>query len=179
MRVARLGARLIIGGLFVGHGTQKLAGWFGGPGLAGTEGMMQSLELHPPRAQALAAGLTETAGGALLAAGLATPLASASLVGTMITAIRKVHWSKGPWVTGGGYEYNLVLIAALLALTEGGPGELSLDGALGIHLEGTRWSVAALTLGAAASSAAVVLGRRAGRAVTDEAAPEPRVDAAP
>src|SRR5690242_20675825 len=103
MRVARLGARLIIGGLFVGHGTQKLAGWFGGPGLAGTDGMMESLELHPPRAQALAAGLTETAGGALLAAGLATPLASASLVGTMITAIRKVHWSKGPWNTGGGY----------------------------------------------------------------------------
>lgn len=182
MRVARLGARLIIGGLFVGHGTQKLAGWFGGPGLAGTEGMMESLELHPPRAQALAAGLTETAGGALLAAGLATPLASASLVGTMITAIRKVHWSKGPWNTGGGYEYNLVLIAALLALTEGGPGELSLDAALGMHLEGTRWSLAALTLGAAASSAAVVVGRRTSRVVTDEeqsAYEPPRVDVAP
>ncbi|HET8605088.1 MAG TPA: DoxX family protein [Marmoricola sp.] len=168
MKIARLAARLVIGGLFVGHGTQKLAGWFGGPGLEGTEGMMKSLEMHPPRAQALAAGITETAGGALLAAGLATPLASASLVGTMITAIRKVHWSNGPWNTGGGYEYNLVLIAALLALTEGGPGELSLDSALGVDLDGFRWSLAALGLGAAASSAAVVVARTARLAAIDD-----------
>jgi putative oxidoreductase len=161
MKVARFAARLVIGGLFVGHGTQKLAGWFGGPGLTGTEGMMHSLEMRPARANALAAGVTETAGGALLALGLATPLASAGLVGTMITAIRKVHWSKGPWNASGGYEYNLVLIAALLALAEGGPGELSLDAALGIDLSGTRWSVAALGLGAAASTAAVWAGRQA------------------
>lgn len=161
MDIARLAARAVIGGLFIGHGTQKLKGWFGGPGLEGTQGMMQALEMHPPKANALAAGISETAGGTLLAAGLATPLASAALTGTMITAIRKVHWSKGPWAAGGGYEYNLVLIATVLALAEAGPGELSLDSALGLRLTGWQWSAAALGLGAAASSLAVWSGRRA------------------
>jgi putative oxidoreductase len=161
MNIARLAGRLVIGGLFIGHGTQKLMGWFGGPGIEGTQGMMESLEMHPPKANALAAGISETAGGTLLAAGLLTPLASATLTGTMITAIRKVHWSKGPWVAGGGYEYNLVLIAALLALAESGPGDLSADAALGLRLTGWQWSAAALGMGAAASSLAVWMGRRA------------------
>ncbi|QNN51730.1 DoxX family protein [Nocardioides mesophilus] len=162
MNLTRLVARAVVGGLFVGHGTQKLAGWFGGPGLEGTTGMMESLEMNPPRRNALAAGVTETAGGALLVAGLATPLASAGLIGTMITAIRKVHWSSGPWATSGGYEYNLVLIASLLALAEERPGDLSLDAALGLDFTGVKWPLAALALGAAASEASVLLGRRGG-----------------
>jgi putative oxidoreductase len=161
MNVARFAGRVLVGGLFMGHGLQKLKGWFGGPGLEGTEGMMEQLDLNPPRRNALAAGITETAGGALLAAGLATPLPSAALVGTMITAIRKVHWSSGPWAASGGYEYNLVLIAALLALAEEGPGDLSLDALLGIEMRGVKWSLAALALGAAASSAAVSAGEAA------------------
>jgi len=160
MNIARLAARTIVGGLFIGHGTQKLAGWFGGPGLEGTEGMMKSLEMHPPRRNALAAGVTETAGGALLVAGLATPVACAGLVGTMITAIRKVHWSSGPWAAAGGYEYNLVLIAGLLALAEEGPGDISADAALGLEMTGIRWSLGALAVGAAASSATVWLGKQ-------------------
>ncbi len=52
---------------------------------------MASLDMRPSRRNALAAGVTETAGGALLALGLATPLARVSLIGTMITAIRKVN----------------------------------------------------------------------------------------
>jgi len=116
IKIGRLIVRLVVGGLFIGHGTQKLYGWFGGPGPAGTEQMMQGLNMHPPRRNALAAGATETAGGALLAAGLATPLAAAGLIGVMITAIRTVHLPNGPWNAEGGYEYNLVLIAALLAL---------------------------------------------------------------
>jgi putative oxidoreductase len=161
MNVARFAGRVLVGGLFMGHGLQKLKGWFGGPGLEGTEGMMEQLDMNPPRRNALAAGITETAGGALLAAGLATPLSSAALVGTMITAIRKVHWSSGPWAASGGYEYNLVLIAALLALAEEGPGDLSLDALLGIEMKGVKWSLATLALGAAASSAAVTAGEAA------------------
>lgn len=160
MNVARLAARSIIGGLFIGHGTQKLKGWFGGPGLAGTQGTMQAIGMHPARANAVAAGVTETAGGALLVAGLATPLASSALIGTMITAIRKVHLPNGPWVSKGGYEYNLVLIAALLALAEEGPGDISVDAALGRERSGLRWGLGALALGAAASTAAIELGRR-------------------
>jgi putative oxidoreductase len=168
MQIGRLLVRLIIGGLFIGHGTQKLFGWFGGPGLAGTEQMMDGLKLHPPRRNALAAGASETAGGVLLAAGLATPLAAASLIGVMLTAIRTVHLKNGPWAANGGYEYNLVLIAALLELVDGGPGELSLDRALGIHDTGPGWAFGALATGAAASALTVELGRRTARKAVGE-----------
>lgn len=159
MKIGRLIVRLVVGGLFIGHGTQKLFGWFDGPGPDGTEQMMYGLDMHPARSNAMAAGATEAAGGALLALGAATPLAAAGLIGVMITAIRKVHAPNGPWVTKGGYEYNLVLIAALLALVDGGPGELSVDRALGIHDTGLPWALAALGLGAAASAVTIELGR--------------------
>ena len=159
--VAKLVARGLIGGLFVGHGTQKLRGWFGGPGLEGTEGMMSALGLYPTRRNAWAAGLTETAGGAALALGLATPLASASLIGAMTTAIRKVHLRTGPWVSNGGYEYNAVLIGALAVLAEEGPGPFSLDRVLGAERSGVAWGLGALALGVGASFATVELGQRA------------------
>jgi putative oxidoreductase len=160
MNIGRLVARTLIGGLFIGHGTQKLFGWFGGPGLKGTEGMMESLELNPKRPNAVAAGVTETVGGALLVAGLATPLASAGLIGAMVTAIRKVHAPAGLWAAQGGYEYNLVLISALLALAEDKPGDVSVDNALGLELTGFKWSIAALALGTAASGAMLWLGQQ-------------------
>jgi putative oxidoreductase len=160
MKVGRVAARLLIGGLFVGHGTQKLFGWFGGPGLEGTEQMMGALEMHPTRANALAAGLSETAGGALLMAGAATPVAASSLIGTMITAIRKVHQPHGPWAAEGGWEYNAVLIAALVSFIDSGPGEPSVDGALGRQEWGPGWALGGLAAGLAASAAAIALGRR-------------------
>jgi putative oxidoreductase len=168
--MGRLTARAVIGGLFIGHGTQKLLGWFDGPGPGGTEQMMGKIGLHPASQNARAAGLTETVGGALLAAGLATPLAAASLIGVMITAIRKVHLGNGPWVTKGGYEYNLVLIVALLGLVESGPGTLSLDRALGIDRDGPGWALAALGAGALASAATVEMASRRSPAAEDEAA---------
>ncbi len=158
MNIGRLVARVLIGGLFVGHGTQKLFGWFGGPGIEGTAGMMEQLDLNPPKRNAVLAGVTETTGGALLALGLATPLPSAALIGTMVTAIRKVHGPKGLWVTQGGYEYNLVLIAGLLAFAQEQPGDISLDNALGVRLSGVVWPAAALALGVAASEASVRIG---------------------
>ena len=160
MNFGRLTARAIIGGLFMGHGLQKLKGWFGGPGLEGTEEMMQSLEMLPARPNAVVAGTVETAGGAMIATGLLTPLASAGLIGTMITAIRKVHLPNGPWATQGGYEYNLVLIAALLALADEGPGTPSVDAALDDQHTGPVWSLAALALGAVTSAAVIEMGRR-------------------
>jgi putative oxidoreductase len=161
MKLGRLAARTVIGTLFVGHGTQKLFGWFGGPGLEGTEQMMGALEMRPARANAVAAGVTETVGGTLLVAGAATPLAASSLIGTMFTAIRKVHQEKGVWATEGGWEYNAVLIAALVALIDAGPGELSVDAALGRDEWGSGWAIGGLALGAAASAAAIKLGKQA------------------
>jgi putative oxidoreductase len=172
MQIARFVSRLTIGGLFVGHGTQKLMGWFDGPGLEGTEQMMDALQMHPRRRNAIAAGATEAGAGALIATGLATPLAAAGLIGVMATAIRKVHWPKGVWNASGGYEYNLVIIAALAALVEAGPGELSLDHAFGIERRGTQWAMGAVLLGAAASYASIALGRRtAEQQLSPEAGP--------
>lgn len=174
--LGRLLARGVIGGLFVGHGTQKLFGWFDGPGLEGASQMMESLGLRPGRRNALAASVSEAAGGTMLAIGFLTPLAAASLVGTMVTAIRTVHLKNGLWNTGGGYEFNLALIAGVLAIVDGGPGPVSLDRVLGIHDTGWKWALGALGAGAAGSTLAVELGRRRPPAPL---APEPAAPAPP
>lgn len=172
MSAGKLAARALIGGLFIGHGTQKLAGWFGGPGLAGTEGMMTALNMYPTRPNAIASGVTETAGGTLLALGLGTPVASAALIGVMTTAIRKVHLPNGPWSANGGWEYNAVLIGALTLLAEEGPGAVSLDREWGTERTGVAWGLGALALGVAASTAVIEMGRRAAPvAAAEPAAP--------
>jgi putative oxidoreductase len=138
MKIGRLLLRVTVGGFFFGHGTQKLFGWFGGNGLDATAQGFEHIGLRPGRPNAIAAGTAEAGGGALLATGLATPLAASVLTATMLTAIRTVHGKKGPWLSNGGYEYNVVLIAAVLALAEVGrerPGRVAtaalLTGALG------------------------------------------------
>ncbi len=132
--------RATIGALFVGHGLQKLAGWFGGPGIAGLAGGFEKLGLRPGKAHAVAAGVAETAGGALLISGAANPVAGAMLTGSMTTAIEKVHLSKGVWNQNGGFEYNLVLVAAMFAITA--------------EEDGLGWALAQLTAGVAGGLAA-------------------------
>jgi putative oxidoreductase len=150
----KLGALLlrgVIGPLFVGHGTQKLFGWFGGHGLEGTGGFFETLGLRPGRRHARAAGLAETAGGALVTLGALTPIGSTLISSTMITAIRKVHAKNGVWSTSGGYEYNLVLIAAATALVDNGAGPASVDAALFPRLKGPTLAVLSLAAAAAGS----------------------------
>src|SRR3954447_3625654 len=113
--------RAVIGGLFIGHGFQKLTGSFGGHGLEGTAGFFESLGLYPGKHHATAAGLSEAAGGAALVAGVATPAASAAIIGTMTVATLKVHGPNGIWGQNGGYELPLVMTAAGVGLTAGGP----------------------------------------------------------
>ncbi len=160
MKIARASLRIAIGVLFVGHGTQKLFGWFGGNGLDSTAQAFESMGLHPGQDNAIAAGGAEAVGGALLALGAFTPLAVLSLVSVMITAIRTVHFKNGVWVTNGGYEYNLVLIAALLAIAEAGPGPLSVDAAVGRDSGSARRAAGLLALAAGGSYAAVEAGHR-------------------
>jgi putative oxidoreductase len=152
MKYARLLARLAIGGMFAAHGTQKLLGWFDGPGIEGTTGMMGKLGLAPARTNALAAGASETFGGIGIALGAATPLAATSLIATMTTAIRTVHWKNGFFVTNGGYEYNLTIIAALLLIADAGPGPLSVDAAFGIEESGPGVALAAAAVGVLGST---------------------------
>ena len=161
-------ARVIIGLLFVGHGTQKLFGWFGGGGLDGTSDMFDSIGLQPGRRNALVAGAAEAGGGLLFAFGAATPLAAAALSSVMISAIKTVHWEKGVWSSQGGYEYNLVLLMAAFSLTENGPGEWSVDGLLGKPRWGTAWALAALAAAAAGSAAALAAAKQESAAESRE-----------
>ena len=151
MGFGRLLLRTVIGGLFIGHGTQKLFGWFGGKGLDATSQGFEAIGLAPGRRNALLGGLAESGGGTLLTLGLAAPVAEAILISTMLTAIRTVHWKKGPWASNGGYEYNAVLIAALLGLANAGPGRWSLDHARGKERSGLPWMAVALAAGVAGS----------------------------
>ena len=151
MGLGKLVLRATLGGYFVGHGMQKLAGWFGGGGLEGTGEMFEQIGLRPGRESALVAGAAEAGGGSLLALGLFTPAAVGMLTGVMTNAIRHVHARNGIWVTDGGVEYPVVILAVLAALADGGPGRLSLDEVLGIRLRGP--AVTALAMGAGAAGA--------------------------
>jgi putative oxidoreductase len=145
--------RALVGLLLVGHGAQKVLGKFGGAGPEGTGQFFEMAGLRPGKRNALLAGGSEMGGGALLALGWATPLACAALSGVMITAIRAVHAPKGPWVTDGGWEYNAVLLAGLFAVTDVGPGPISVDHLLGNERKGPLWAIAELAAGAAGSEA--------------------------
>jgi putative oxidoreductase len=175
MKLGRLILRLIVGGYFFGHGTQKLFGWFGGYGPEGTGQFFESIGLRPGKRHALAAGTAEAGGGALLVAGAATPIAASVLTATMLTAINRVHLKNGPWVTNQGYEYNLVLIAATLALTETGPGSPSIDDAVGAKWHGPKWAFRSLALGIIGAIGAHIV---AESAPAPEPAPEQPEEAA-
>jgi putative oxidoreductase len=140
------------------HGSQKLFGWFGGHGIEGTSGGMQAMGFLPPRISALMAGLGEAGGGALLALGLATPVAGAAAASTMLAA-GSVHKPAGFFATEGGFEYNVILGLGGAALALGGPGHYSLDRLLGDQLNRPWMAVAALAVFGSASAA--IIARRA------------------
>jgi putative oxidoreductase len=139
--------RIVVGALLVGHGAQKLFGFFGGHGLDRTGAFFESLGIRPGRMMALAAGLGELTGGTLFALGLLTPLAATLLIAVMVAAIATVHGRNGVWVTNGGFEYNVVLAAVPFAVASIGAGKWSLDHVLGLHVAGVKWALAALVPG--------------------------------
>lgn len=163
MELGLLVIRVVVGLLFVGHGTQKLFGWFGGHGLKGTAGFMESLGMRPAKQHALAAGAAEAGGGVLLALGLVTPLAAAALIAVMVVAIATVHAKNGVWLTENGYEYNLVLATVAFAVTAIGAGNWSLDNALGLDVAGAGWALAALGAGLLGALGAIGSSRLASR----------------
>lgn len=116
--------RLVIGLTFFGHGAQKLFGWFGGPGITGMGNWLETLGLEKgTKVWATLAGLFELIGGLLFAAGFLTVIGSIMIVVVMIDAIYAVHGKNGYWITNGGFEYNLVLIAVVIGVALIGPGQ--------------------------------------------------------
>ena len=126
--------RVVVGLTMAGHGAQKIFGWWGGSGMTGWIQAVTRLRIRPAAPWAWLAALSEFGGGLLLALGLLSPLGSLAIAGAMLVAIATVHWANGFWNGKRGYEFNLTLLGAVVALALTGPGTYSLDQALGIHL---------------------------------------------
>jgi putative oxidoreductase len=150
--------RLVLGGFLFAHGAQKLFGWWGGPGLAGTACFFGAhLRLRPASFWAWVGALSEAGGGLLVALGLLTPFGTAAMVAAMLMAVT-VHWPSF-WATEHGIEYPLVILGGTLAVALSGPGSYSLDALWGIALPEPTTQVATLVL--AVIGVAVALGTRA------------------
>ena len=127
---APLALRIPIGIIFMAHGAQKLFGWYGGYGLEGTGGWMESIGLAPGFLMALLAGSAEFFGGLFILLGLLTRLSSVALAFTMVVAIFSVHFANGLFMSNNGYEFGLALLAASVSLALSGGGKASLDNKL-------------------------------------------------
>ena len=125
-------ARMVFGLLMAAHGTQKLFGWFGGYGLAGTGGFFEQLGFRPGKFFAATAASTEIAAGLLIAFGLLGPLGPALVISVMIVAMATVHWQHGLFAQSNGSEVPLLYAAAAVALALTGFGAYSMDAALGL-----------------------------------------------
>ncbi|MDQ0939257.1 DoxX family membrane protein [Streptomyces sp. V1I1] len=150
--------RVGTGAVLAAHGSQKLFGWFGGGGLDATAQAMEAMGFRPGRPSAVAAGLGEAGGGALLALGLATPVAASAAAGAMAAAV-SVQAPAGFFNQAGGFEYPAFLGFTAAAVGIAGAGRYSLDHATR-HRFDQPWVVAVAFLGSALAAATVV-GRRA------------------
>ena len=167
MALGLLFLRVVVGSIFAVHGTQKLLGWFKGPGLEGTSGWLGGIGFRAPSLLAPMVGLCE-ASGVLFALGLLTPFAALLMTSAMVVAIGSVHWRNGFFNMSQGYEFNLALIAVSVAVAATGPGRLSLDRAIGWddNLSGAIWGLAVLTLAVLGGLIVLTLGRSTQRAQT-------------
>jgi putative oxidoreductase len=152
--------RIVVGALLVGHGAQKLFGWFGGHGLEATGGFFHGLGFRPGKPMAAVAAGSEVLGGVLLGFGLLSPLAGAMIVGTMLVAA-SVHADKGLWGANGGYELPMLYAFIGGAVAIGGAGSVSLDHLLGLD---RSWSIGlglvAIAVGIVSGAAVILRARR-------------------
>lgn len=151
--------RVVFGLLMIGHGTQKLFGWFGGPGLQGASGYVASRGFAPAGFWTATGSLAESVGGLLFLLGFLSPLGSIAIAAAMLTAIVGFHWPKF-WVAEGGYEHPLVMLTAAVAVGISGPGAYSLDAAFGTALPQSVTTIVAVL---AALGVLVGVGGAAGR----------------
>lgn len=124
--------RIALATILYMHSTQKLFGWFSGPGLDRIAPVFESLGQRPGRQMARLAAACEAGGSLLVILGLVTPLGAAMLAGTMIVAGASLTMVKRTvWNAAGGGEYPLVLATFAVVLGFTGPGRWSVDEAIG------------------------------------------------
>lgn len=164
--------RVIAGLLIAGHGGQKLLGWFGGNGLDRTAGWFDSIGFRPGRVMAIIASSTEIGAGLLLALGLATPLASAGICGTLAVAIY-THRNAGLWSAKGGFELALLYATCAIGVGLTGAGKFSLDEVFSApYRDQTGVAVIAMVGALALSGAVIARSRRGQSAKIDAIDPE-------
>jgi len=155
-------ARLVLGLLMAAHGAQKLLGWFGGHGIAGTAGFFEALGFKPGKLFAVLASATELASGLLVALGFLGPLGPAAMLAVMVVAAGTVHWKNGVFAMSNGIEVPLLYATGATTLALTGPGAYSLDQVLGLT---AVWTPAvasgALALGLVGGAVNLVLRRPA------------------
>lgn len=123
--------RITLGAVFFPHGAQKVLGWFGGYGFAGTMGAFTQ-QMHIPALFAFLAIMAEFAGSIALLLGLFTRVAAAGIAGVMAVAMT-MHWQHGFFMNwygqqkGEGIEYHLLALGIALALVIRGAGRWALD----------------------------------------------------
>jgi putative oxidoreductase len=161
--------RLSLGPMLAYHGYNKVAG---GDGLDGTASWFEALGLRPGRVHARLAATTEIGAGIALAAGAASPLPAAAMVGLMAVAARTDHRGKGFFVFKGGWEYTAVVGGAALASAATGPGRWSVDRLLRRERSGFRWALASAALGLAGATGLLGISYRPAQAEPDPAKPE-------
>jgi putative oxidoreductase len=135
--------RVIFGLVMVAHGAQKLFGWFGGYGLAGTGGFFESIGFRPGRLFAATAALSEFVGGWLFTLGLFGPVGPALILAVMLVASISVHWRNGLFAATNGVEVPLLYATAVVGVALIGFGTFSLDALLGYA---TIWTPALIGL---------------------------------
>lgn len=151
MDIGLMIARAVLGLGLAAHGAQKLFGWFGGHGIEGTAGFMESLGFRPGRFFALGAALGEPGGGALTALGLFGPVGPGLMIMVMTVAIFAVHRGNGFFATSNGIELPLLYATGAFVLAFTGPGAYSFDALLGL-----LWLSTPTTAWIAIASAAVL-----------------------
>lgn len=158
--IGLLVGRIVLGTLMAAHGAQKLFGWFGGYGIAGTGGYFEGLGFRPGRLFAVLASSAEFIGGLLVLLGLFGPVGPALMLSVMIVAAITVHWKNGVFAAQNGIEVPLLYAAGAIALAFTGFGAYSLDAAFGLQAYWTHaLTVIVLALGAIGGAGNVMLRR--------------------